>query len=73
MTLERVLAWAAAILVVAATVLIGMAPPRPSEPTVLAALAVVVALPLAVVLLGWLYSLRSRAAGRVGARFRSLR
>lgn len=73
MTLERVLVWAAALAVVAVIVLLGVTPPRPPERTVAAALAVVVTLPLAVVFLGWLYSLRSSAAGRVGARVRSLR
>lgn len=73
MTLERVVAWLAGIAVVAAVVLLGTAPPRPPAPVVLWALAVVVTLPLAFVLLGWLYSLRGRSAGRVGARFRSLR
>lgn len=73
MTLERILVWAAALAVVAAIGLIGAAPPRPPEPTVVVTLAVVVTLPLAVVLLGWLYSLRSRSVGRAGARVRSLR
>lgn len=73
MTLERVLAWLAGIAVVGAVVLVGAAPPRPPDPTVLATLAVVVTLPLALVFLAWLYSLRGRAGGRVGARFRSLR
>lgn len=73
MTLERVSVWAAALAVTAGTVALGLSPPAPPEPTVVATLAAVVVLPLAFVLLSWLYSLRSRAAGRVGARVRSLR
>lgn len=73
MTLERLFAWTAALAVIAAIVLVGPVPPAPPEPTIVVSLGVVAALPLAVVLLSWLYSLRGRTAGRVGARIRSLR
>lgn len=73
MTLERPLAWLAGLAVVAVVVLLGPAPPRPPDLTVVAALGVVVTLPLALVFLAWLYTFRSRSAGRVGARLRSFR
>lgn len=73
MTLERLLAWSAGLLAVAATAAVVAAPPRPPARFVVAALGVAAALPLAFVFLRWLYSLRSRSAGRVGSRLRKLR
>ncbi|WP_254839685.1 hypothetical protein [Natronomonas marina] len=64
MTAERLFAWAAA-LVCAAVFWVGYTrgAPTPPEREVAVALGVVVALPLAVVFLGWLSSLRSGTRG----------
>lgn len=63
MNAERLLVWAVALAATATVLAAYVAPATPPAQLVIAALAVVVVFPLAVVLVGYLYSFRTVKRG----------